>query len=79
MDKIAVPQPTSRTTLSLNRCLLLTIELIYDRVRTSSFYAEGRAESQRHARPSSYMHHQRGERPDLAAEASAGTPKAQGL
>ena len=45
MERIAVPQPTSRTTLSLNMCLLLTMEFMYDLVRTSSFYTEGRAQS----------------------------------
>merc|ERR1712093_974849 len=29
IDRIPVPQPTSRTTLSLNRCLLCHIELRY--------------------------------------------------
>lgn len=38
MDKMAVPQPTSRTILSLKRCLFCTIAFMYDLVRTSSFY-----------------------------------------
>ena len=37
MDRMAVPQPTSRTTLSLKRCLFCTMAFMYDRVRTSSF------------------------------------------
>lgn len=38
MERIAVPQPTSRTTLSLKMCLFWTIAFMYERVRTSSFY-----------------------------------------
>lgn len=36
MDKIPVPLPTSRTTLSLNTCLLWYMEFRYVSVRTSS-------------------------------------------
>lgn len=36
MDKIPVPQPTSRTTLSLNRARFWNMALRYDSVRTSS-------------------------------------------
>lgn len=38
MERMAVPQPTSSTILSLKRCLFCTIAFMYDRVRTSSFY-----------------------------------------
>lgn len=37
MERMAVPQPTSRTTLSLKMCLFWTIAFMYERVRTSSF------------------------------------------
>ena len=37
MDKMAVPQPTSRTTLSLKMCLFCMMAFMYERVRTSSF------------------------------------------
>ena len=37
IDKIPVPEPTSRTTLSLNRCRLWYIEFLYVSVLTSSF------------------------------------------
>lgn len=36
IDKIPVPQPTSNTILSLNRCLLCNIEFLYVIVLTSS-------------------------------------------
>jgi len=39
MDRMAVPHPTSRTILSLKRCLFWTIAFMYDRVRTSSFWS----------------------------------------
>jgi hypothetical protein len=38
MDRIEVPQPTSRTILSLKRCLFCTMAFMYERVRTSSFW-----------------------------------------
>jgi hypothetical protein len=38
MERMAVPHPTSSTTLSLKMCLFWTIAFMYDRVRTSSFY-----------------------------------------
>jgi hypothetical protein len=41
MERIAVPQPTSRTTLSLKMCLFCMIAFMYDRVRTSSFCSHG--------------------------------------
>jgi hypothetical protein len=37
MDRMPVPQPTSRTILSRNRCLFFIMEFMYARVRTSSF------------------------------------------
>lgn len=36
IDKMPVPQPTSSTTLSLNKCQLLTIAFLYDFVYSSS-------------------------------------------
>jgi hypothetical protein len=41
MDRMAVPQPTSRTTLSLKMCLFWTMAFMYDLVRTSSFCRKG--------------------------------------
>jgi len=37
MERIEVPQPTSRTILSLKRCLFCTMAFMYDLVLTSSF------------------------------------------
>lgn len=37
MERIPVPHPTSRTTLSLKMCLFWTMAFMYDLVRTSSF------------------------------------------
>lgn len=37
IDRMAVPQPTSRTTLSLKMCLFWMMAFMYERVRTSSF------------------------------------------